>query len=190
MKLKKLTNLKHKLIKLELIKSKMTQDTVLDNRFKEMEAYLKKALLIIFQYHLNNKKILFVGISKTGQEKYRRTFKQTNHLFLPSSYWIKGLLTNKVTVFKYIKKRINLFTSQKIKRYFLLKTKPHLIVLLNGETDAVKEALKLRIPVIMLNSSTHRESGVSYQLPSNHKNNIKTNSFFLSLMNSIFKKTS
>ena len=189
MKLKKLTNLKYKLIKLELIRSKITQNNVFDNRFKETEAYLKKALLIIFQYHLNNKKILFIGLPKTTAEKYKQTFNQTNHLFLPDSYWIKGLLTNKVTVFRYIKKRVDLFTSKKIKSYFLLKTKPHLIVLFSPEADVIKEAVKLRIPVISLSSIMSYDKGVSYQLPLKNNDSIKTNSFFLSLLNSMFKKT-
>jgi ribosomal protein S2 len=191
MKLKRITNLKYKLIKLELVKSKISQNIVLNSRLENMEVYLKKALLIIFQYHLNNKKILFVGINKKIQNSHKKSLKKTKHLFLPDSYWIKGLLTNKVTVFKYIKKRVNLFTSNKVKNYFFLKNKPNLIVLFDAKIQAsiIKEAVKLKIPVIALNSEIQHDNGISYQLPVNCSGtNTKKNSFFLSLLNSMFKK--
>lgn len=188
MKLKKITNLKYKLIKFELIKSKILQNNILNPRFEDLEIYLKKILLIIFQYHLNNKKILFVGISKAIQNNYKNKLKKTKHLFLPNSYWIKGLLTNKITVFKYIKKRVNLFTSDKIKNYFLFKNKPDLIVLFDVkiQADLLKEAAKLKIPVITLNFDIKNNKEVSYQLPVNNFRN--DNNFLLSLLNSIFKK--
>jgi ribosomal protein S2 len=188
MKLKKITNLKYKLIKFELIKSKISQNNIFNNN---VEVYLKKALLVIFQYHLNNKKILFVGISKTTQNKYEKTLKKTKHLFLPDSYWIKGLLTNKVTVFKYIKKRVIFFTSNRVKNYFLLKNKPSLIVLFDAkiQSSLVKEAVKLKIPVIAFNSDMLHSNGITYQLPVNRfKINVKNDNFFLSLLNSMFKK--
>lgn len=191
MKLKKITHFKHKLIKLELIKSKISQNNIFSNRLEDVEVYLKKALSIIFQYHLNNKKILFVGISKPIQNKHKKTLRKTKHLFLPESYWIKGLLTNKVTVFKYIKKRVNLFTSNKVKNYFLLKNKPNLIVLFNAETQiaVLKEAVKLKIPVIALTCDMPYNRNISYQLPVRYlRTNIKNSNFFSSLLNSMFKK--
>ena len=200
MKLKTLSNLKSKLIKLELIKSKIFQNYSdkfnFKNNFDQLEVYLKKALMIIFQYHLNNKKILFIGIPEKARNKHRQKLKKTKHLFLPESYWIKGLLTNKVTIFKYIKNRINASTlsvikTKQVKNYFLLKKKPNLIVLFNSkfQSPIMKEAIKLKIPVIALNPKMRSDRGTLYKIPGNYDCvDKKNNNFFLLLLNSVLKK--
>lgn len=156
MKLKKLSNLKYKLIKLELIKFKFMKTDI---------QQLKKALLVIFQYHVNNKKILFLG---------ENSHKKTKHLFLPEFYWIKGLLTNKVTLFKYIKKRVNLFRPNKVKNYFLLKKKPDLIVLLNIKLQPLveMEANKLKIPVIVLSTEKKKSDSLLHSIFKKNKLNV------------------
>merc|ERR1712024_102201 len=73
-----------------------------------LELHLKKIFSVIFEYHKNRKLIIFLGIPKKIKNKYKRTFSKTKHIFLPEYYWVNGLLTNKNSLFKYIKKRIYL----------------------------------------------------------------------------------
>lgn len=186
MKLKKLSYLKYKLIKIEFFKSKLYRKSL--QSFDLAETYLKKAISIIFQYHMKNKKILFVGVNKKIQNKYKHVLKKTKHLFLPEKYWIKGLLTNKVTVFKYIKKS---FSSTKIKNYFLLKKSPNLIVIFNKQSQAsiIKEAIKLKIPVIVLNSEKSQLEGIFHQMYlSSETVNQKNSDLTVLMLNSIFRK--
>lgn len=190
MKSKKENNLKYKLIKLELIKSNITQNTAVANRLKAAEVYLRKALKIIFLYHIRSKPILFVGIPKTTNNIYKERFKKSCHLFLPHSYWIRGLLTNKATVYRYIERHADVFTPERMKSYFSLAKKPSLIVLFDAKTqkEVLTEAVKLRIPVIALNSDMLHGNGISYQLPISINNNDKKSNFFVALLNSMFKR--
>jgi len=186
MKLKKLSYLKYKLIKIEFIKSKIYQKFL--QSFDLAEMYLKKVMFIIFQYHIKNNKILFIGVNRKIVNKYKHVLKKTKHLFLPQNYWIKGLLTNKVTLFKYVK---NSFSSTKIKNYILLKKSPNLIVIFNDHNQAsiIKEATKLKIPVIVLNTEKFQFEGIMYHLHLNSETeNYKNNNLIVLILNAIFKK--
>ena len=88
--------------------------------------------------------------------------KNSKHLFFPESYWEKGLLTNKINVFKYLKKKVNSVNSKhknlntKITSYSLIKKKPDLIIILNQNNKnitLIDEAIKLKIPIISLNKT-------------------------------------
>lgn len=186
MKLKKLFYLKYKLIKLEFIKSKLYNNSL--QNYNLTETYLKKAIFIIFQFHIKNKKILFIGVDETIKKKYKNVSK---HLFLPEFYWFKGLLTNKIQVFKYIKKNQHNFMPAKIKNYFLLKKKPNLIVLFNeqDQTTMIKEAVKLKIPIIVLNTKQANFDKILYPIYANSSMISQVNNnLIISILNSIFKK--
>lgn len=188
MKLKNLNRTNHKLIKLELLKSKFLKTGSLKKNVKEeiynFALHVKKLLLIVYKYHLNNKKILFFGISKDLFTKHKNLFKNSTHLFFPEFYWKKGLLVNKKNVFKYLKKKINSPSNKdnslnvKITSYFLIKKKPDLIVILN-ESDRnnslLDEANKLKIPLVNFNVT-------------NSQNKKRKDSFFFSLIYSILKR--
>lgn len=204
MKVKNIKITKCKLVKLQLIKSKTykqnsnllnkTADEYKDLDFIELQ--LKKALQIIYNYHINNQKIFFVGVPRTVQKKFNKALQKTSHLFIPESTWINGVLSNKVSIFKYIQQRIktnikNKSSNSKLKSLFLIKQKPNLIVLFdqNSESNALKEAIKLRIPIISLNGKYLSGSNVLYNIFWNSRflNKTLSNIFYL-LLNSLFKK--
>ena len=198
MKLKNINQFNYKLIKLEIIKSKIISNYLNKFQFEtnltQFEIYLKKAFLIIFQYHINNKKILFIGIPKEISANYIKNLKKTNHIFLPESYWIKGLLTNKLTIFKSIKNSLEIIKQNKldrIKNYFLLKHKPNLIVLFNTKSPKpiLMETVKLKIPVIIFNPNLLTNSTTLYQIKGNYNYIIKKKqNFLLLLIESILKQ--
>ena len=197
MKLKNINYLNYKLIKLEIIKSKIISNYLNKFQFElnltQFEIYLKKALLIIFQYHINNKKILFIGIPKKKSNNYIKTIQKTNHIFLPESYWVRGLLTNKLTIFKSLKtnlKIINHSKLDKLQTFFLLKHKPNLIVLFNTNSPKpiLMETTKLKIPVIIFNPNLLLNYTTLYQIQGNYEYiNKKKQNFLLLLLKSILK---
>ena len=172
MKLKSQNSFAHNLFKLQLLNSKITKISL--NRLKSK---LKKVFLTIYRFHVYNKRIIFVSCSKINLNG----LKKTNHLVLPS-YSIKGLITNQIAIFKYIQKRLNIFfnnsKTNKLKKMFLVKKLPNLIVLLNNssaETSFVKEIKKLNIPVIFLKANTTSRKKIYL--------------VFLMLLNSVLKKS-
>ena len=81
---------KYKLFKYNLLKvqiySKQFQKDISNNSdyvLEWIEAYLKQALRIIFQYHKRQLKILFVGFPVVSKLKQKRLMYFTNHNFIP-----------------------------------------------------------------------------------------------------------
>ena len=203
MKLKKLSNLRSKFIKFELIKLKILQKYsekfFLKKKIEQFGVFLKKALMIIFQYNKNKKKILFIGIPQKIQNQYKHKLKKTRHTFLPEYYSTIDLVSNKFITGISLKDKNSsfLFDETKIKlaknRVFL-KKKFNLIVIVNSKLVLPlikKEALKLKIPMVVL---TTKEIGITegsfYLIPGELTDfeKLKKN-FLLFLLGSIFKKS-
>ena len=192
MKVKKLNNLNYKLIKFELIKSRIVSNYFSKFQFTEsfnkIEIYLKKALSLIFQFHINNKKILFIGIPEEISQKFKKI--HSKHVFLPEEYWIKGLLTNKITIYKFIKSNLTDIKIDNLENYFSLKHKPDLIVLFNVKSfkDILRESRKLNIPVINFNPDILFEDKNLYTVQGNFEQLFKNkNNFLFLIMETILK---
>lgn len=199
MKIKNVKIVTCKLVKLQLIKSKIYKQNfyvLSNNLFKKLERIeiqLKKSIQIINNYHINNQKIFFVGVPYNIQKKYTKALKKTNHLFIPKSMWLNGLLSNKISIFKHIQQQINKNINSNLKQLFLIKQKPSLIVLLNEKSEfiALKEAIKFRVPVIaVVNEKFYLNSNISYNIyckarSLSFKSLLK---LFYFLLNSLFKK--
>ena len=104
MKIKQITNIKYKLIKLKLIKSQFYKPkTKKINKYnkilEQIQIGFKKNLQIIYEYHINNKQILFIGFPIIFNKSL---FKKTQHLFISNSVWINGILSNKMSIFRYL----------------------------------------------------------------------------------------
>lgn len=196
MKLKTIGITSHKLIKLELLKSKFIKPNIQkkESNLFNFFLHIKKLLLIIYKYHLTNKKISFFGVPESMYLKHKRVLRNSNHLFFPESYWEKGLLANKVNIFKYLKKKINSISHKhkklntKVTSYFLIKKKPDLIVILNENDENISllaEATKLKIPIINFNEI--KEASLE-TLKTNPYKQRKKESFFFALIYSILKR--
>jgi hypothetical protein len=95
MKIAKIINKKYSLLKLHLLKYqvyKKINDHSLSNSMENQEINLKKILKIIYLYHTNNKKIMFVGFPYS-----RSLIKSSSHTFLPKisrSIYVSNKLLN------------------------------------------------------------------------------------------------
>lgn len=168
-----------KLLKLRLIKTNIYRKKFALNWFKveKIEYQLKKAFQIIYKYHINRKKILFLNSSYL--EKITNILKDTDHTFITQYEWMGGILTNKA----YIKPT----KGQKSKNMY------DLLVILNlsFSEDLLKENFKTKIPIIVFHSefpliSQFFKYSVFGEF-SFEKEKIKEN-FFLNLLKLILQK--
>lgn len=178
--------MKNKLINLMLVKSHYCEkNSIIQNNLK----YIKPALQIIHKCHVNNKKILFVGMPKY----YSYKIKTSKHVFVPDSVWVKGILTNNKQIANYFNKKSQNKKNniKKLKFLFNLTQKPDLIVILNKNKTPkmLEEGYLARIPVITLNNDILpiRDFKSSYKTPENILNEANKN-FFIPFIISILKK--
>lgn len=193
MKIKKIIN-SYKLLNLKLIQSRILKK----NHFKEnitienVVFRLKKILKIIYLYHINNKRILFVGNPLEITKELVSILKNTKHTFIPKSGWIAGsIVTNNTISFKLtFNKSVDSQISKKLQK---LKKKNDLIVILDEKSDliALNESYVNDIPIISLNSNLNPFNfKPSYKIPGNFillKKKLKNN-FFYSILLSTLKK--
>jgi len=186
MKLKNIRVKKYKLIRFCLakyeayIKNELSLDSMLDR----LEVGLKKMLFLIYQYHIYNKKILFVGLPYSSDKKFLEILIKSNHIFVPRSVWKRGLIGNKSSIST---KSSDLSYFNK---FLEIKGNPHLIVLFNEEkiSDIVPECIKLSIPVIYFGKVVKGLEGVFYIVEGRFANR-KIKNFFQFLIYSILKKS-
>jgi len=187
MKLKNIRIKKYKLLRLYLAKYEVykTSKLVLDNYeniLDRLELSFKKVLLIIYNYHIFNKKILFVGFPHPTDQKMVQVLAKSNHIFLPRALWENGLLGNKGFISN--KSRNSIY----FKKFLELKENPNLIVIFTDEKlfNLVSEARKLSIPTIYFGNLTHDLDGLSYRVEGNFVKK-KMKNFFQFLIYSILK---
>lgn len=194
MKINKTAAHKHKLLKLKLIKTKIYKKN--HNNFIQIEDIvnrLRKALHVIYKYHANNKRILFVGSPLHIDSQLKKLIKNTKHTIIPESIWMSGLLTNKDACFKYLSKNQRSVNSKISEILFQVKKKSDLVVILNASsnTTALNEGYLTRIPVISLNCNLDiTDPKPSYKIPGNFKFTQKKvrNTFFYSILSATLKK--
>ena len=194
MKLKSLIYQQSKLIQLQLIKSKMYKTN--SESIESIELHLKKALQIVHKYHVNSKQIFFVGLSNTIQSYYQKVLKNTKHLSVPQSTWVNGILSNRVSILKYLHQKINSNSENNkanLKYLFSIQQKPDLIVLFNKELelDVFQEATKLKIPVISVTTKCNLDQNSLYSIYGTRDAIEKrVDNLYLILLNSILKNES
>jgi len=181
MKVKNIKLKKNKLLKLYLIQNKIyiknLKNFVLNNNIifnlEHIEQYFKKALKIIYEFHKNNRKILFIGFSK-----FYSLLKNTQHYYVPEKMWINGSINNRHSILRFLyKKLININTTNN-KKYLFLKNfktllnitiKPSLIVIFNTNfnNDLKKEFFNLDIPIIQFGVNKYSTKQISYKILGN-----------------------
>lgn len=194
MKIKKVNLSKSKLFNIKLIKSKMYKKHHLLKTItlENIKSRLKKALYIIYFYHINNKKILFVGNPLNINKELKKLLKKTKHSFISQDTWIPGVITNQNVSFKsFFRKQEN---NKELSKILLqLKKKSDLIVIIDEETDkiALKESFFSRIPSISLNSNLSiGDLKSTYKIPGNFifpKKNLSNNFFYSCLISTLNK---
>ena len=150
------------------------------------------ALEKIFQTIKNNGKVLFISTKKQASEAISDLAKDTNQYYV-NYRWLGGMLTNWGTISNSIKKleRINLdlvsenrgFTKKELLKMSIQRDKlqrslggisnmkkiPDLVFIIdtNYESLAIKEAIKLNIPIIAILDTNSNPDGIDFPVPGN-----------------------
>ena len=150
------------------------------------------ALEKIFQTIKNNGKILFISTKKQASEAVSDLAKGTNQYYV-NYRWLGGMLTNWGTISNSIKKldKINLdlvsenrgFTKKELLKMSIQRDKlqrslggiskmkkiPDLVFIIdtNYESLAIKEAVKLEIPIIAILDTNSNPDGIDFPVPGN-----------------------
>ena len=150
------------------------------------------ALEKIFDTVANNGKILFISTKKQASEAIADVAKNTGQYFV-NYRWLGGMLTNWGTISNSIKKleKINLdlvsenrgFTKKELLKMSVLRDKlqrslggiaemkkiPDLVFVIdtNYESLAIKESIKLGIPIIAILDTNSNPEGIDFPIPGN-----------------------
>lgn len=206
MKVRKIKKFQYTLLKLSLIKNqvykkkiqKSQYDDVLNNKTEIIELHLKRALQIIYKYHMNHKKILFIGVPQNFQKNISSVLKNTKHIAIPKSIWINGVISNRSAIFRhlYLKRQKNIEKKNRLQNktiFFLMSVirRPDLIVIFNQdlEKNALNETYKLKLPIITINNNLFFDTKSSYKVPGNFQSIYKkTHHAIFLILTSILKK--
>ena len=195
MKIKKITKYQNKLLKLKLIKTKIyNKKQHLNNiKIEDIEYRLKKIFYIIYKYHIFDKRILFVGAPLNVNSKIKNLFKNTKHILIPKSVWIRGAISNKKSCFKHLSKNHKISKNKLSELLFQLKKSIDLIIIFeeSNNLNVLDEGYISRIPIISLNSNLEIQyNKSSYKVPGNFQftNKKIRDNFFYSILISTLKK--
>jgi ribosomal protein S2 len=185
---------KYKLLKLQTYTKPIIFDTpnLSNTILDQIETYFKQVLKVIFEYHMNHLKILFIGFPIVSKKKQKKLIHFSNHNFIPEKSWISGIFRNRFSVITYLKLLQSQNFSKNVKLLLAVKTKPHLVVIFNHKIDinAVNELYKINVPILSFNCSFLQHPKITYKILGNFdfvKKNIKTIYFFL--FYALLKKT-
>lgn len=196
MKITTLRKHKTKLLKIKLLKTKNYRN---EKNFdylllKNIETRLKKALHVIYKFHISNKKILFIGTPLKLNRQIKQLLKGKKHSFIAESVWMNGIITNSKPSFKHLIKQHAIHRDKTSKFLFNLKNQADLIVILNEGSNlaALEESSLKRVPTISLNVRYNFSSSnfSTYKVMGDYNFTKKTirNNFFFLFLNSVLKK--
>jgi ribosomal protein S2 len=189
-----------KIFKLHLIKSKTYEQPMKKKTFKSLPNIairdiilnFKKSLNLIFKYHKNNKRILFVGNPKVIEDKINNDTIHTSVQNYDKNTLNKGVITNNL-IANSVKLNKYLFKNNKFILSKWLK-KPELIVIFKKQQDnnLIKESTVSKIPVIEFNCNLKRNNwNYNYSIPGNlnlTENKIINNIYFI-VFNSLLNRS-
>lgn len=189
MKIKSITNKhKNKLIELQILKSKVYKTTI-KKKFENnaIKLYLKKIANIIYEYHINNKTILFINFPSKLEKNMLSLKKNIKHIFLSKENWINGFLMNKSVNKNSNKSKLKISSS---KNFF------DLIVIFNPTNiDLFSKNYNSNIPTILITDELFNQNSQlfkqSYKILGYFKfiEEQINNNFFFSILQSIFKQS-
>jgi ribosomal protein S2 len=199
MKTGRIKNLNYKLFKYNLLKlqiySNQSHFAVANfsvSVLEQIETSIKQVLKIIFEYHVCQFKILFIGFPVLSKVKQMKLLHLTNHNFISEKSWISGVLRNRFSILTYLRLIESQKSSKSLKLLLTIKTKPHLVVMFNQkvETSTINEFYKAGIPILSFNWNSLSSLKIAYRTLGNFdfvERNIKITFFFL--FYSLLKKT-
>ena len=191
MKVDKVKNKNYKLFKYNLLKLQIYSNVFFlneiyfsNNILEQIEISMKQILKIVFEHHLYQFKILFIGFPVVSSWKQIKLIYLTNHDFISEKSWINGIFRNRLSILTYLKLIQSQNFSKSLQLLLTVKTKHYLVVMFNQkfEINMVNEFYKAGIPVLSFNSDYLKTFKIPYQVLGNFdfmEKNIKLTFFYL-----------
>lgn len=185
------------LITFRLLENKVTNYAYDNCNTINVRYRLKNALRILFRYHINGKRILFVGGKESVCCEVYTWLKKTNHYFIPSLAWLGGIISNLKENFPFEKMYIPgkyEFNAIEMKKFTRMKNKSHIIVAFDEIVDKeiIPEISRLKVPFITFNSALNAHNLCSdYKIQGNFMNpfSIGCENLLIDLLQSFIKKS-
>ena len=194
MKLKILKKYKNKTLQLNLLKLKLYKKKQSPNfNFKKIEFNLKKILNIIYEYHINKKKILFLEFPKS----FKHMLKNTKHILIPDHIFSTDISNNKTINFNNSNTMLqNKKISLNIVKILLkLNKKIDLLVIYNSSNvynTIINKSYKSKTPVIYcFNKFNKLNTKITYKIITTNKSlnkKILNNNFVFTMIKTTLKK--
>lgn len=191
MKVNKVKNKNYKLFKYNLLKLQIYSNRFFLNEInfsntvlEQIEVSMKQILKIVFEHHLYQFKILFIGFPVVSTKKQIKLIHLTNHDFISEKSWINGIFRNRLSILTYLKLIQSQNFSKSLQHLLTVKTKPYLVVMFNQklETSMINEFYKAGIPVLSFNWDYLKTFKITYQALGSFdfmEKNIKLTFFYL-----------
>lgn len=200
MKIKKVKPiLKNKLIELQILKSRIYKKNIysrLERKIdiNKIQLYIKKIVHIIYEFHITNKRILFINFPKKIEKKINKNLKVNQHMFIGNENLLNGIISNR---------KIDLPQSNKLQKFIKNNSKNKipikklidLIVIFNplSSFNSDKKLYLSQIPTITINENSTYKSNLkqNYKLVGHFRFIEKqiNNNIFFSILKAIFKNT-
>lgn len=200
MKIKKVNSIhKNKLTELQILKSRIyrkNKDSKLKKKIdtNKIRLYLKKIVHIIYEFHITNKRILFLNFPKNIEKKITKDLKTNQHIFIENENFLNGIISNP---------KINLQQSNPVQKLIQnnskikipIKKLIDLIVIFNplSSLNSDKKVYVSQIPTITINETSNNNLNLkqNYKLIGHFKFIEKqiNNNLFFSILRAILKNT-
>ena len=199
MKIKKIKpKYKNKLTELQILKSRIYRKNT-DLKFKKkininkIQLHIKKIINVIYEFHINNKKILFLNFPKKIEKKITKNLKNKQHIFIENENFLNGIVSNQ---------KINLQQSNVLQKFIKnnlkvkipIKKLVDLIVIFNplSPLNSDKKLYLSQIPTITINENLNNSFNLkkNYKLIGHFKFIEKqiNNNIFFSILRAILKE--
>ncbi len=184
---------KHNLLKLQIYSNKNSVNifNFSETALEQLESYLKQVLKLVYEYHINHFKILFIGFPIVSKLKQKKLIHFTNHNFISEKLWVSGIFRNRFSILTYLNLIQSQNFSESLKLLLSVKKKPDLVVIFNQnvEINAINEFYKTRIPILSFNTHFLNISKITYNVFGNFNfNNKSTKITYFFLFYSLLKK--
>jgi len=180
---------KNKLIELQILKSKIYKIAIEKKKIEnsKIKLYFKKVAHIIYEYHINNKTILFVNFPPKLKNNIIELKKNIKHIFISKENWINGLITNK---------SVNIYSNFKQSSTYSNNNFFDLLVIFNPTNNNIlNESYNSYTPTILITDELFNNKKSLFKQSYKVLGYLKfieeqiNNNFFFSILLAIFKQT-
>ena len=190
---------KNRLTELQILKSKIykkSNDSEVKKKIdiNKIQLYVKKIVHIIYEFHVANKRILFLNFPKKVKKKMTRNLKKNQHIFIENENFLNGIISNQKINFQQSSQLQKLFKNN-LKIKIPAKKLIDLIIIFNplSSLNFNKKLYISHIPTITINKNLNSNLNLkqNYKLIGHFKFVEKqiTNNIFFSIFKILMRST-